>query len=215
MVKSTPINQLPQGQNKLETYITPKHETDFNNTQRAHDEFQQPVDTNNDITATNIDADISINEVMSEINNNKEIENAESNRLQQQINELQYQLAHQKQVNNVPQSPSACLVNDHLANVVKSEQLKPSDVLVDNSSLSESKSWYDTVMVFMNPSVLISRTDLKLFITSCVLFWLMSREGVNALLASKLSFISEDKTYLINIIRTLLFGILVLSLFKI
>lgn len=205
MVKSTPINQLPQGQNKLETYITSKHETDFINTQKAHEEFQQPVDTNNDITA-NTDADISINEVMSEINNNKEIELAENNRLQQQINQLQYQLTQQKQT-NVPQSPSAHLVNEQITNALKLEQTQ--DVKL------EPMSWYAVMVSFAKTNLPMSKNDFKLFVICCVLFWLLSKEKVSNILATNLSYITEDRLYLVKVFHAILFGTLVLSLFKI
>ena len=209
MVKSTPINQLPQGQNKLETYITPKHEVDFNNTQKAHDNFQIPIDTNNDMNSNNED-DISINEVMSELNNNKDIEQIENNRLQQQINELQFQLQQQKQI-NIPQAPSANIINENISNQIKLEQLqKKSD-----KDESLNVSWYEQISSSITTKINELKNDFKLFTICCVLFWIMSREKVNEILTSKLTFISQEKSYIINIIRTLLFGIILISLFKI
>lgn len=140
-MKSTPINQLPSnGANRSNDKL--HHDTitmvkQYEDTQKAQDNFKPPIDTS---VSMNIDDDISLNEVMSGTNDNRNIELNETARLQEQINKLQTEIQKQREQNElrtldhltesapgltggggdtepmvnpifVPQSPSAHLIN--------------------------------------------------------------------------------------------------------
>lgn len=133
-MKSTPINQLPNNttkslSNKLPITDNTGYAEDYANTTKAQENFKPPVDTSVNM---NIDDDISINDVMSELNDNRTIELNETVRLQEQINMLQNEIQNQKRQNEnlmnqhvyVPQAPSARMVNQESLNNIESMKLR-------------------------------------------------------------------------------------------
>lgn len=130
LMKSTPINQLPNNTTKsLSSKVSITEESgyakDYVNTTKAQENFNPPIDTSVNM---NIDDDISINDVMSELNDNRTTELNETVRLQQQINMLQTEIQNQKRQNEnlmnqnvyVPQAPSARLINQESQNNIES-----------------------------------------------------------------------------------------------
>ena len=114
-------------------------------------------------------------------------------------------MTQQKQT-NIPQSPSAHLVNEQITNALKVEQTI--DTPTQDIKL-EPTSWYDVMISFAKTNLPMSKNDLKLFVICCVLFWLLSKEKVSNILATNLSFITEDRSYLVKVVHAILFGTLV------
>ena len=133
-MKSTPLNQLPNNttkslSNKIPITENTGYAEDYANTTKAQENFKPPVDTSVNM---NIDDDISINDVMSELNDNRTIELNETVRLQEQINMLQNEIQIQKRQNEtlmhqpvyVPQAPSALMINQESLNNIESMKLR-------------------------------------------------------------------------------------------
>lgn len=181
-MKSTPINQLPNNTTKSLSNKSPITETagyaeDYANTTKAQENFKPPVDTSVNM---NIDDDISINDVMSELNDNRTIELNETARLQEQINMLQNEIQNQKRQNEtlmhqpvyVPQAPSARMVNQESLNNIESMKLRTDQTFStppEESSKDGMLSRLYTGLTFGKGSTgsgnnLLQFLDLKLFL---------------------------------------------------
>tara|TARA_Y100000816_G_C26024372_1_gene536044 strand:- start:124 stop:768 length:645 start_codon:yes stop_codon:yes gene_type:complete len=208
MVKSTQINQLPQSENKIEQMITPNQQNEFVNSQRAHSSFQPPVDSISKIETNNED-DISINEVISEINNNKEKDMMEKDRLQYQINDLRKQLYNQVQQNqnmmmrqqqvlNVPQAPSANLINESIDNKMKEKEFikeEKKEIEIEK----ENSNWFKKINDFIN-------SNIKLFLVCIFVYMLLCSENLNNFIEEKLNITPQ----LLNLIKGLFLSIIII-----
>lgn len=178
-MKSTPINQLPNNATKNSDTKHPitentGHVEEYANNQKAHENFKPPIDTSVNM---NIDDDISINDVMSELNDNRTIELNETARLQEQINmlqtEIQNQRRHNDSLNNqnvfVPQAPSARLVNQESMNTIEALKSRINDPQTTQKA-EESKGMFSQFCSSFTGGAgdMLRFFDLKLFIVVCV-----------------------------------------------
>jgi len=180
MVKSTPINQLPNNtQSQLEnrTMNDAGYIEEYANNQKAQEKFKHPIDTTANL---NIDDDISINEVMSELNSNQHVESNEASRLQEQIFMLQTEIENQKRQNDsvlqnnqnhmfVPQAPSAHIINQEHLNNIKIQQSNNVVNELNGEAIpptvnSKNGGWISNLTTWFNIGTIYRFLDLRLFL---------------------------------------------------
>lgn len=221
MVKSTPINQLPNKTSiQKQTFINENHKQEFMNSQKAQSEFSNPTNSSSKVQAT--DDDISIQDLMSEINENKKKEALDNSKLQQQIIDLQNQIYLQKQMNesmqqphmlNIPQAPSANLLQEKIDTIPITT--KPVTTNTSTTEKSEESNEVKTNQSYFRIENLkiLSWCDIKLMLICFILFTIFSSSKVKELIQNKLSntFLQGFTTPFTSIICS----ILIICLFKI
>ena len=212
-MKSTPINQLPT--KTIENDNSVEEHTSHHN--KTISQLKPPIDTSVNM---NIDDDISINDVMSELNDNRTIELNETTRLQQQINMLQNEIENQKRQTNsmmsqnvyVPQSPSARLVNHESLNLIETmnNQFASSEGSQKVATKPLTNDHQDGMISKILGSVglkgIMRPLDFKLFVVVCLTAFLVYSNPVDDFVGkyikdSKYYFVKEPmKSFMVGII---------------
>lgn len=224
-MKSTPINQLPT--KTIETDNSVEEPTNHHN--KSISQLKPPIDTSVNM---NIDDDISINDVMSELNDNRTIELNETTRLQQQINMLQNEIENQKRQTKsmmhqnvyVPQSPSARLVNQESLNLIESMNNQLASSEGSQKFPTTSSSTKPTTTTNDNQDGLVSKIlgsiglkgvirslDFKLFVVVCLTTFLVFSNPVDDFVGK---YIKDSKYYFVKEpMKSVMVGIIVVCLY--
>ena len=193
-MKSTPINQLPTKTNDNDDHVEK-----YVNNNTPTNQLKLPIDTSVNM---NIDDDISINDVMSELNDNRSIELNESTRLQQQINMLQNEIENQKRHNDN-------MINQN----VYVPQSAPGSASASASAAATKNTDNEQVGIFSNIlssfgiKKLISSIDFILFIIVCVTSFVLYSNTVDDFIGK---YIKDSKYYFVkDPMKSIILGIIV------